>query len=339
MFSSALLVFTLSHFAFAANSNLEVKVSAPATSSVDNLKLTVVVTNLGAEDVKVLKYGTVLDDSLPTRAFTVTKNGVEVPFVGMRLFTSPEDANDSAYTVVPAHGSIEVKHDSVASLYDFASSGEGSYHFEPVVDFFTANSVAPVVESHAFDVKVAGPVQPAARHVLDTRMNNVCSDPVKAALMDQAYAEAQLLANTAYNYIGNTGDQDALYLTYWKNSSVGTIQGVYDKIIHESDSPRNFQCATSCSSGVIAYRWSGSPHIYVCPPFFNYVSLEAFCAGSTKGIRGGTILHELSHVTSSRADVTQGSCSNAKALNPTDSARNAASYSCFARDVYKNTQC
>ncbi|EEB95326.1 hypothetical protein MPER_05717, partial [Moniliophthora perniciosa FA553] len=219
MFSSALLVFALSRFAFAANSNLEVKASAPATSSIDDLKLTVVVTNLGEEDVKVLKYGTVLDDSLPTRAFTVTKDGIEVPFVGMRLFTSPEDADDSAYTVVPAHGSVEVKHDSVASLYDFASFGEGLYHFEPAVDFFTGESVAPVVESHAFDVKVAGTVHPAARHVFDTRMNAACSDPLKAAMMNQAYTQALLLATTAYDYIGNTGDQDDLYLAYWKNSS------------------------------------------------------------------------------------------------------------------------
>lgn len=65
---------------------LTVKVSGPASSvnSIDDLSFTASVTNTGAEDVKVLKYGTVLD-SLPTRSFTVTKDGEEVDFTGIKV--------------------------------------------------------------------------------------------------------------------------------------------------------------------------------------------------------------------------------------------------------------
>lgn len=65
---------------------LTVKVTGPtgSVSSVDDFKLVAAVTNEGAEDVKVLKYGTVLD-SLPTRSFVVSKDGKQVPFSGVKV--------------------------------------------------------------------------------------------------------------------------------------------------------------------------------------------------------------------------------------------------------------
>jgi len=54
-------------------------------SSIDDLKLTATVTNTGAETVKILKYGTILDEKLPTKSFVVTKNGKTVPFSGIKV--------------------------------------------------------------------------------------------------------------------------------------------------------------------------------------------------------------------------------------------------------------
>jgi deuterolysin len=67
--------------------NLVVSVSGPSesVSSVDDLKFTATVTNNGAETVKILKYGTILDDKLPTRSFTVTKDGESVDFTGIKV--------------------------------------------------------------------------------------------------------------------------------------------------------------------------------------------------------------------------------------------------------------
>lgn len=72
---------------FKRSGGLAVKLLTPTTSvnSIEDLTLVAEVTNTGTEDVKVLKYGTVLDDQLPTRAFTVTKDGVDVPFTGIRV--------------------------------------------------------------------------------------------------------------------------------------------------------------------------------------------------------------------------------------------------------------
>lgn len=67
--------------------SLTVSVTGPSgsVSSIDDLKFTASVTNNGAEPVKILKYGTILDDKLPTRSFTVTKDGQEVNFTGIKV--------------------------------------------------------------------------------------------------------------------------------------------------------------------------------------------------------------------------------------------------------------
>lgn len=65
---------------------LAVDITSPGASisSVDGLKFSASVTNTGSEAVKVLKYGTVLD-KLPTRSFTVTKDGEAVDFQGAKV--------------------------------------------------------------------------------------------------------------------------------------------------------------------------------------------------------------------------------------------------------------
>jgi deuterolysin len=69
-----------------ADSPLTVEFTKPesSVSSIKDLVFTAKVTNSGAEDVKVLKYGTVLD-SLPTRSFSIQKDGQDVAFNGVKV--------------------------------------------------------------------------------------------------------------------------------------------------------------------------------------------------------------------------------------------------------------
>lgn len=87
-----MLFFTVALCASAALANplrrfsgLTVEVTGPeSVASVADLTFTAAITNTGSEDVKVLKYGTILD-SLPTRSFTVTKDGANVAFTGVKV--------------------------------------------------------------------------------------------------------------------------------------------------------------------------------------------------------------------------------------------------------------
>lgn len=59
--------------------------SSKSVDSISDLKLTAAVTNNDAEDVKVLNYGSILDTALPTRSFSVTKNGAATNFTGIKV--------------------------------------------------------------------------------------------------------------------------------------------------------------------------------------------------------------------------------------------------------------
>ena len=72
-----------------ATASLEISLSTPAdkVASTSELRVVAIVKNVGDEDLKVIKSGTVLDDEHPTRSFIVTKDGNQVPFTGVEVCT------------------------------------------------------------------------------------------------------------------------------------------------------------------------------------------------------------------------------------------------------------
>lgn len=70
-----------------AAAGLEVSLSTPANkvTSVSKLRVVATVTNVGDEDLKVVKLGTILDNEHPTRPFIVTKDGKRVPLTGVEV--------------------------------------------------------------------------------------------------------------------------------------------------------------------------------------------------------------------------------------------------------------
>ena len=68
---------------------LEISLSTPTGKvvSVSELRVVATVRNVGNEDLKVLKPGTVLDNQRPSRSFVVTREGKEVPFTGIKVRT------------------------------------------------------------------------------------------------------------------------------------------------------------------------------------------------------------------------------------------------------------
>lgn len=70
----------------AATLSVELSTPASTVSSIADLKIAAAITNTGSEAVKLLKYGTILDDKLPTRSFAITgKDGKSVPFTGIKV--------------------------------------------------------------------------------------------------------------------------------------------------------------------------------------------------------------------------------------------------------------
>ena len=86
--------------------------TAPSdVDSITDIKVTAAVTNMGSEAIKVLKFGTVLDNRYPTRSFTVSKDGVAANFTGIKMQIDLEAMGDAAFVTIPAGETVVVEHD------------------------------------------------------------------------------------------------------------------------------------------------------------------------------------------------------------------------------------
>ncbi|TFK49725.1 Metalloprotease [Heliocybe sulcata] len=361
MLYSALITLSLSALALASPAKraqaLSVSLSSPSSvASVDDLKLTAVVQNAGTEDVKILKYGTVLDADLPTRSFQISKDGVAANFTGIKasfLSLDIEQLGDEAFVIIPAGQSHTVEHD-ISALYDFESLGVGSYSIEPVTTFQIWSNADELVP-HAKAQIGAEPVSveitdDVARRELkaakDKRATVSCSNSSYRSFISSSYSEGQSLASIAASYVQSNG-ADSLFRSYFGSTSTSTVHTVLNRVATESSSSRTLNCNdaySACSSGVIAYTVIATTNIYFCSIFYNEVTTSRLCSGTTvaaRNIRGGTVLHELTHATSDTTDVGYG-CSydqNLGSSSPSRAAQNADNYNCFSTQVYANTRC
>ncbi|KAH9936816.1 Metalloprotease [Epithele typhae] len=330
---------------------LEVSLSAPANvASIDEIKITAAVTNTGSEDVKVLKYGTVLDGALATRSFKVSKGGVEADFIGIKLQIDMSLAGDSAFVVIPAGETILVEHD-VAPLFDFEALGAGSFEFEPLTTFQVvdedARPNAYKVSVKTLKVNVKSDVQKRELRAIDKRAVVSCSSSSMASFISASYTEGKSLASIASSYIASNG-ANSLFRSYFGSSSTSSVRSVLNAVANENSSSRTLNCSDPygvCGSGVIAYTLiSGSRPIYYCSIFYNEVATSRLCSGTTvasRNVRGGTTLHELTHAASNTGDVGYGCAYDMSlaASSPSSALSNADNYNCFATQVYQNTQC
>lgn len=333
---------------------LTVQLSGPpkTVSSIDNLKFTATVKNTGAESVKILKYATILDDKLPTRSFTVKKDGTTVPFIGVKLSVSLDDLDDTSFAVIPAGEAVTVEHD-IASLFDFASVGTGTFSFEPITNFkvMAAAEEFKGVESFSkiqananmMTVEVTKDITKRELPELNKRAVNICSTASRKSFIDASYTEGKSLASGGASYI-NANGASTLYKAYWGSTATSRVTSVLNAVANENSSSRTLSCTDSfgvCGGGVIAYTVISTTNIYYCSIFFNEVPSTSLCSGTTvasRNVRGGTTLHELTHAVADTDDVTYG-CAADQALSDAQSVINADNYNCFTTQVYANTRC
>uniref|UniRef100_A0A0W0FW62 Neutral protease 2 n=1 Tax=Moniliophthora roreri TaxID=221103 RepID=A0A0W0FW62_MONRR len=294
---------------------LSVKVTGPSSK----------LTNNGPEAVKVLKYGTVLD-SLPTRSFTVSKDGTPVNFSGVKLSVALN--NDNAYTTIEAGKTVSVTHE-VASLFDFATAGTGKFSFLPNTDF-----------------RVTG-VQQQVSHPAALSKASAASEAIEveqASFIESSYTESKELASLASGYVSSNGAEDELFQAYFGGNDVSSVTGVLDKVTNEDDSSRTLSCVDEhdvCDGNVIAYTLVATTDIYYCDIFFDEVATDALCGSVTvndRKIRGGTTLHEASPGSHDTDDVIYG-CPDDQALSDSEKISNADNFNCFVTQVYADTKC
>ncbi|KAI5889373.1 zincin [Schizophyllum commune H4-8] len=337
-------------------------------SSFDALQLRAIVTNTGTQTLRLLKYQTVLDTDLPTNSFRVTKGEEEVPFIGIRLTISVPDLDDSAFATLAPGQAVEAVH-NLSGRYDFSSSGEGVYSFDPVTDFMILDDDGLLLSASDFiDVQHPPTAQIVALHgpvappLAQKRATATCKDPAKAKFIDAAYTEAKSLAHQSSSYITSHGAGDDLYKQYYHGAPTGDVTSIFDAVANETSPSRQLSCddpRDSCKRGMLGYTTFPDTNVYFCPPFFSEVPSENLCTSTTvnqRNVRGETMLHELTHALSHTRDLAYG-CQSVQKLSDSSAPRNADSYAvsfcyfdirncrpnakpqCFATEVYARTMC
>ena len=204
-----------------------------ALTSIDGLKVSASVKNTGTEDVTIVNYGTVLDNTRPTQSFTVTKGGEEAKFTGLKLHLDMNSLDDSAYTTIKAGETVTVVHD-LASLYDFENLGEGSFEIAPLAQLpVVVSRVAgsrPELTPFDFEATPAAKVQLtgdiARRSLMDDekvkRATVSCSNSSQNSYIAAAYSESKSLASIAASF-ASSNSSSSIYTAYWKTNSASTI--------------------------------------------------------------------------------------------------------------------
>ncbi|KAF9445022.1 zincin, partial [Macrolepiota fuliginosa MF-IS2] len=311
---------------------LTVFVTGPSSSvsSIDDLKFIASITNHGAETVKVLKYATILDDKLPTRSFTVTKDGEEVKFTGIKMSVSLDKAGDSAYATINPGETITVNHD-VAHLFDFATAGPGKFTFSPLANFaINSNSALSRISAASSNIEVEVTGDVAKRELpLNKRAVDICTDSTLKAFIDGSYTEAKSLASIGSSYVSSQGTSDSVFEGYFGSNSASAVTSILNAVSSESSSSRT--CVDDydvCGDGVIAYTVIATTDIYYCDIFFDEVPSSNLCSGTTvasRNIRGGTTLHELTHAVGGTDDINYG-CAADQSLSDSEKISNADNF-------------
>jgi deuterolysin len=340
---------------FAAE-ELQVKLTASSASvaSVDDLLLTAVVSNPTNEDVTVLRFGTILDE-LPTNTFRVSKDDNKVLFTGVQI--SPNVASDKAFITIPARGSHATNH-TVGALYDFESSGTGTYTFTSPNIFQTKSGDIATLEASTVEVEITSDVAKreiftAEEGLLRRLSHPVCNDDGnKKNFIAAALSEARALAGGAAADI-KSHPSSGQFNTFFGNNPTNDVWYIFDRIAGDlaSSGERNLYCHDKagglCSSpGVAAYTvvvTSGGQvvgsDIYFCDGYINTSPTHNICSGATWELtRGYIMLHELSHAVGRTDDVRYG-CNTSKSLSVSDKKRNADNYACMGLQIHRDYNC
>ena len=83
------------------------------------------------------------------------------------------------------------------------------------------------------------------------------------------------------------------------------------------------------------------PYDSFCSIFYNEVTTSRLCSGTSvasRNIRGGTVLHELTHAVSGTTDVGYG-CSFDMSFSPSQAVRNADNYNVRSRTGFSCRSC
>jgi len=182
----------------------------------------------------------------------------------------------------------------------------------------------------------------------DVNVNVQCNDSKEGPYLTDSLTDALQLANLASDWLKDHDNTDQVFVDYFgagQNDSIRQ-QVVYESILTFTVGLICSDPSNKCGTVKFAYVEQAHTDVYFCTDFFDLFDNTGLCRGVSideRISRAAIVIVELVLGETSNVDGTNVSdCSSARDLaskDPSTAASNPDSYSCFAMQVYVNTQC
>ncbi|CAJ2505865.1 Uu.00g132590.m01.CDS01 [Anthostomella pinea] len=299
------------------------------------------VTNTGADALKVLKTGTILDKA-PVEKVQVFQGSEQVGFEGIRLRLTTTGLEEESFQSIAAGETVEVNFDA-AELHDLSSGGDFDFVANGALSYAQADSTeiagAVPFSSNTVTAKVDGAQAQTARAAFINKRTAVsmCSGTQLTRTTTAVSNCRAFAARASAAALSNTAKVNE----YFKSTSVGSqVAAVFARVITECGTTTGGVSDTycedvygACSSNVLAYTLPSQSYIVNCPIYFSALSpITSTCHGQDQAT---TTLHEVTHLSqiAGTDDLGYGYAA-ATALSSRNALNNADSYALFANAIY-----
>jgi len=321
----------------AFSSALEVSISFNETPFLIDFSLQ----NTQARSIHVLKYDTPLDEYNFGSAFTVTRDGQSVDYIGM---LARRKIVPSSYLEIKANETLFLTVD-LSKAYDFTSKGLYNVQVDMEVHFLqfinTENIQVARLQSNALSFEFVPAISGMTRNAESEENLGItyqsCTSSQQTTV-NSAWSHFTTLSNKMSTYM-KANQATAVYTTwfgsttqYW--STVAQI--VANEVTTRNGGNVRFNCnpPDGCASdpNIYAYVYpsDSTKTIYLCGAFWT-------SPNTGYDSKAGTIVHEISHFTSvgGTQDYAYGqsACKSLAKSNPKNASKNADNYTYFSESL------
>ncbi|KAI1155685.1 neutral protease 2-like protein [Nemania diffusa] len=294
---------------------------------VGNSGLKATITNTGAEDLKVLKTGTILD-SAPVEKVQVFRGNSKLEFQGIRLRVSNAGFAEESFQTIAAGQAIEINFDA-AELHDLATSGAYDFVANGVLSYAAADSTeiagAVPYSSNTLTAEVGGAEAAQVRTAFLNKRTSVQSDCTSSKLTSTRNAVTacrSFAAAASSAALSNTAKVNEYFIITECGSTTGGSSRTYCSDVYGA-----------CASNVLAYTLPSASYIVNCPLYFS--ALPATTSSCHAQDQATTTLHEVTHLTQVAGTDDLGYGYNAATrLSSSQALNNADSYALFANAIH-----
>ncbi|QRW27459.1 peptidyl-Lys metalloendopeptidase [Rhizoctonia solani] len=287
----------------AAAPSLKLTVTGPSVvTDVDNLTVKAIVTNTGAETVKLLKDPRTVLSDWRTNTFAIEGAAGTPAFTGIKVKYSPELAlksgDESKFAVLAPGQSFELTHD-LAGVYNFTRSGAVLCWKRLPIRRLNGQLATVAAEAQSHKLKVGGSLasfKGAPKHdksgIARRAIGYTSCSSTRQSQIATAANSANSYVSSANSYLAGISSGTTRYTTWFgtfTSSRFSTVKSHYSLIGTDATST-TYDC-TCTESGTYAYVYPSSPgYVYLCGAFWN-------APNTGTDSRAGTIVHEQSHFT------------------------------------------